>query len=170
MHIKKVCKLCIDIEMLVITVLLMVSERTGIVKTSIVLHMFLGVVLFVLFIIHNILNLSWWAGIGKGTYSVQGGSVLLLITLTSVLGYSLKTAVGMSTFIMTFAALTGAVSHIIIGGTVNVTALVVCVIAALVGARASVLFANKVDAQKQNRVTGVALCGLGAVLALVNWL
>ena len=43
-------------------------------------------------------------------------------------------------------------------------------IAALVGARASALFANKVDAKKQNRVTGVALCGLGAVLALVNWL
>ena len=95
-----------------------------------------------------------------------GGGVLLLITLTSVLGYSLKTAVGTSTF----TALTGAVSHVIIGGTVNVTALVVCVIAALIGARASALFANKVDAKKQNRVTGVALCGLGAVLALVNWL
>lgn len=102
-----------------------------------------------------------------------GGGVLLLITLTSVLGYSLKTAVGTSTFIMTFTALTaltGAVSHVIIGGTVNVTALVVCVIAALIGARVSALFANKVDAKKQNRVTGVALCGLGAVLALVNWL
>ena len=61
MRIKKVCKLCIDIGMLVITVLLMALERTGIVKTSIVFHMFLGVVLFVLFIIHNILNLPWWA-------------------------------------------------------------------------------------------------------------
>ena len=69
MRIKKVCKLCIDIGMLVITFLLMALERTGIVKTSIVFHMFLGVVLFVLFIIHNILNLPWWAGIGKGTYS-----------------------------------------------------------------------------------------------------
>lgn len=76
-----------------------------------------------------------------------GGGVLLLITLTSVLGYSLKTAVGTSTFIMTFTALTGAVSHVIIGGTVNVPALVICVVAALVGARASALFANKVDAK-----------------------
>ena len=105
------------------------------------------------------------AGIGTGLAGLSAA-----VVITSVLGYSLKTAVGTSTFIMTFTALTGAVSHIIIGGTVNVTALVVCVIAALVGARASVLFANKVDAQKQNRVTGVALCGLGAVLALVNWL
>ena len=64
MCIKKVCKLCIDIGMLVITLLLMASERTGI-----VLHMFLGAVLFILFTAHNILNLAWWAGIGKGTYS-----------------------------------------------------------------------------------------------------
>ena len=64
MRIKKICKLCIDIGMLVITLLLMASERTGI-----VLHMFLGAALFVLVVAHNILNLAWWAGIGKGTYS-----------------------------------------------------------------------------------------------------
>ena len=64
MRIKKVCKLCIDIGMLVITFLLMASERTGI-----ILHMFLGAALFLLFVGHNILNLAWWAGIGKGTYS-----------------------------------------------------------------------------------------------------
>ena len=60
MRIKKVCKLCIDIGMLVITLLLMASERTGI-----VLHMFLGAALFVLVVAHNILNLAWWAGIGR---------------------------------------------------------------------------------------------------------
>ena len=64
MRIKKICKLCIDIGMLVMTLLLMASERTGI-----VLHMFLGAALFVLVVAHNILNLAWWAGIGKGTYS-----------------------------------------------------------------------------------------------------
>lgn len=64
MRIKKICKLCIDIGMLVITFLLMASERTGI-----VLHMFLGAALFVLVVAHNILNLAWWAGIGKGAYS-----------------------------------------------------------------------------------------------------
>ena len=98
-----------------------------------------------------------------------GGGVLLLITLTSVLGYGLKTAVGTSTFIMTFTALTGAVSHIVIGGMPNMVALVVCVVFALICARTSALFANKVDAKKQNQVTGVALCALGAVLACINW-
>ena len=95
MRIKKVCKLCIDIGMLVITVLLMASERTGI-----VLHMFLGVVLFVLFIIHNILNLSWWAGIGKGTYSrTRRGrtilNVLLLIDFLLVMISGIMYAVGL---------------------------------------------------------------------------
>ena len=95
MRIKKVCKLCIDIGMLVITVLLMVSERTGI-----VLHMFLGVVLFVLFIIHNILNLPWWAGIGKGTYSrTRRGrtilNVLLLIDFLLVMISGIMYAVGL---------------------------------------------------------------------------
>ncbi len=45
-----------------------------------------------------------------------GGGMMLLLILTSVLGYELKTAVGTSVFIMTFTALTGAVSHFAIGG------------------------------------------------------
>lgn len=89
--------------------------------------------------------------------------------LLSVLGYGLKTAVGTSTFIMAFTALTGAVAHIAIGGIPNMTALVLCVAFALIGARASALFANKVDAKKQNQVTGASLCALGVVLACVNW-
>ena len=45
-----------------------------------------------------------------------GGGMMMLLILTSVLGYELKTAVGTSVFIMTFTALTGAVSHFAIGG------------------------------------------------------
>ena len=37
-----------------------------------------------------------------------GGGMMMLLILTSVLGYELKTAVGTSVFIMTFTALTGA--------------------------------------------------------------
>ncbi len=44
-----------------------------------------------------------------------GGGMMMLLLLTSVLGYELKTAVGTSVFIMTFTALTGAVSHFAIG-------------------------------------------------------
>ncbi len=45
-----------------------------------------------------------------------GGGMMMLLILTSVLGYELKTAVGTSVFIMTFTALTGAGSHFAIGG------------------------------------------------------
>ena len=41
-----------------------------------------------------------------------GGGMMMLLILTSVLGYELKTAVGTSVFIMTFTAFTGAVSHL----------------------------------------------------------
>lgn len=44
-----------------------------------------------------------------------GGGMMMLLILTSVLGYELKTAVGTSVFIMTFTALTGAISHFAIG-------------------------------------------------------
>ena len=45
-----------------------------------------------------------------------GGGMMMLLILTSVLGYELKTAVGTSVFIMAFTALTGSVSHFMIGG------------------------------------------------------
>lgn len=95
MRIKKVCKLCIAIGMLVITLLLMASERTGI-----VLHMFLGAALFVLVVAHNILNLAWWAGIGKGTYSRTRWTrtiwnVLLLIDFLLVMISGILYAVGL---------------------------------------------------------------------------
>lgn len=95
MRIKKVCKLCIDIGMLVIALLLMASERTGI-----VLHMFLGAALFVLVVAHNILNLAWWAGIGKGTYSRTRWTrtiwnVLLLIDFLLVMISGILYAVGL---------------------------------------------------------------------------
>ena len=44
-----------------------------------------------------------------------GGGMMMLLILTSVLGYELKTAVGTSVFIMAFTAFTGAASHFAIG-------------------------------------------------------
>ena len=47
--------------------------------------------------------------------------MMMLLVLTSVLGYELKTAVGTSVFIMTFTAFTGAVSHVAIGGGLEIS-------------------------------------------------
>ena len=61
--------------------------------------------------------------------------MMMLLILTSVLGYELKTAVGTSVFIMTFTALTGAISHFSISGALpDLTALVLCVFFTLLGA------------------------------------
>lgn len=43
-----------------------------------------------------------------------GGGMMMLLILTSVLGYELKTAVDTSVFIMTFTALTGYVKCTIV--------------------------------------------------------
>lgn len=99
-----------------------------------------------------------------------GGGMMMLLILTSVLGYELKTAVGTSVFIMAFTAFTGAASHMVIGGFPDVTALIVCVAATLAGARGSALFANKAAPEKLNRITGIVLAVLGLAMIIVKFL
>ena len=92
-----------------------------------------------------------------------GGGMMMLLILTSVLGYELKTAVGTSVFIMTFTALTGAVSHFTIGGAPDWTVFILCVLFTLLWARIAAVFANKADAKTLNRATGIVLVVLGIV-------
>ncbi len=99
-----------------------------------------------------------------------GGGMMMLLLLTGVLGYELKTAVGTSVFIMTFTALTGAVSHFVIGGMPDIRCLVFCVISTLLWARIAALFANKASAVTLNRMTGVVLAVLGAAILFVNYM
>ncbi len=97
-----------------------------------------------------------------------GGGMMMLLILTSVLGYELKTAVGTSVFIMTFTALTGAISHFSIGGIPDVPALVFCVLSTLLFARIAAKFANKAEPKVLNRATGIVLSLIGVVILLVN--
>lgn len=93
-----------------------------------------------------------------------GGGMMMLLILTSVLGYELKTAVGTSVFIMTFTALTGALSHFAIGGAPDWTVFILCVVFTLLWARIAARFANKATPATLNRVTGVILVILGIVV------
>ena len=95
-----------------------------------------------------------------------GGGMMMLLILTSVLGYELKTAVGTSVFIMAFTALTGAVSHFAIGGAPDWTVFALCVVFTLLWARIAAVFANKAEPKTLNRATGVVLVVLGAVVML----
>ena len=99
-----------------------------------------------------------------------GGGMMMLLVLTSVLGYELKTAVGTSVFIMTFTALTGSVSHFAIGGMPDLWCLLFCIISTLLWARIAAKLANKAAPETLNRMTGVVLAVLGAAIMIVNYL
>ncbi len=100
-----------------------------------------------------------------------GGGIMMLILLTSVLGYELKTAVGTSVFIMTFTALFGSVSHFSLQGVIPdpfvfITCITSTLIFALLGAR----FANKSEPKRLNRATGIVLSTLGIFMIVAEQL
>lgn len=99
-----------------------------------------------------------------------GGGMMMLLILTSVLNYELKTAVGTSVFIMTFTALTGAVSHFMIDGTPDLLVWILCIIFTLIWARIASVFANKAEPKNLNRATGIVLVILGVVIMVFNLL
>lgn len=97
-----------------------------------------------------------------------GGGMMMLLVLTSFLGYELKTAVGTSVFIMSFTAFTGAISHFAIDGIPDISCLIFCVLSTLLWARIASKFANKASAKTLNRITGVVLVILGIVIMGTN--
>lgn len=100
-----------------------------------------------------------------------GGGMMMLLMLTSILGYELKTAVGTSVFIMSFTAFTGAVSHFSISGSLpDIPALILCILFTLIGARVAARFANKAPAKTLNRATGVVLSVLGIAMVAVKYI
>lgn len=99
-----------------------------------------------------------------------GGGMMMLLILTSVLGYELKTAVGTSVFIMSFTALTGAVSHFVIGEMPDFLLLALCVAFTLLWAQIAAKLANKASPIVLNRTVGVVLAVLGVAILSVNYL
>lgn len=93
-----------------------------------------------------------------------GGGMMMLLLLTGIMGYELKTAVGTSVFIMSFTALTGSLSHFAIGGAPDWVPFVLCILFTLIFARIAAKIANKASAKVLNRATGVILVLLGAVV------
>ena len=97
-----------------------------------------------------------------------GGGMMLLLVLTSFLGYPMHLAVGTSVFIMAFTALTGGISHFVIGGLPDVICLVLCVVFTLLWARIAAKIANKANAKTLNRVVGVVMIVTSVVILAVN--
>lgn len=102
-----------------------------------------------------------------------GGGMMMLMVLTMLLGYELKTAVGTSVFVMTFSALTGAISHFALGDTPPIRLLIfrlliLCMIFTLIWAQASAKIAARSSPLALNRWTGMILTSLGTLLLVVN--
>jgi len=93
-----------------------------------------------------------------------GGGMMMLLILTMILGYDLKTAVGTSVFIMAFTALTGAASHFWIDGLPPLAPWLLCVFFTLLWAQIAAKIANKASPIVLNRLTGVVLVILGVVV------
>ncbi len=109
--------------------------------------------------------------IGFGTGFVgTGGGMMMLIVFTVFLGMDLKTAVGTSTFIMTFTALIASVSHILIHPAILLEkwdVMLLCMAVATAASLLSARFANRVASRTVGLVTGFVLTVLGGLMLLL---
>ena len=119
------------------------------------------------------ISLFFGLTIGFGTGFVgTGGGMMMLVVFTAFLGMERKTAVGTSTFIMTFTALIASVSHIIIHPAIILErwdALLICIIVATVASLVSSQFANRVKNRTVGLVTGAVLTVLGAAMLILYY-
>ena len=120
-----------------------------------------------------ILSLVCGIPIGFGTGFVgSGGGMTMLIVLSALFGMELKTAVGTSTFIMTFTALIASVSHIMIHPAIvfeKWDVMLVCILVATAASLVSARFANRVKNRTVGLVTGVVLTILGITMIILNY-
>lgn len=111
--------------------------------------------------------------IGFGTGFVgTGGGMMMLVVFTAFLGMELKTAVGTSTFIMTFTALIASVSHMLIHPAIlseKGSVMLFCIVVATISGLVSAQFANRVKSRTVGLVTGVVLTTLGAAMLILNY-
>lgn len=100
--------------------------------------------------------LSFLIGAECGFMGSAGGMMMLMV-LTLVLGMNTKLAVGTGSVVMTLVALTGAVSHLMMGAKVELLPAVVITVACTAGALGSAKFANRVEEKVMSRCAGVIL-------------
>lgn len=109
-------------------------------------------------------------GFGTGFFG-SGGGMMMLIVFTAMLGYDRKSAVGTSTFIMTFTALIASVSHILIEPTILFECwdfLLISIVVATAFSLISARFANRVKGKVVGYVTGAILLVLGLLMIVIN--
>ena len=120
-----------------------------------------------------LISLFFGLTIGFGTGFVgTGGGMMMLIVFTAFLGMELKTAVGTSTFIMTFTALIASASHIFIHPAIVLEkwdVMLLCIVIATASSLVSARFANRVKNRTVGLVTGAVLTVLGGAMLILNY-
>lgn len=110
---KKKFRIVIDITMTIILIILM-----GYYITDNKIHEILGITLFVLFIVHNMLNIKWYKSIFKGKYNFQRIfhiiiDLLLLITMFGMIVSAMAISTNVFNFINTPTIILGRKLHMI---------------------------------------------------------
>lgn len=120
-----------------------------------------------------IVSLFFGLTIGFGTgFFGSGGGMMMLIVFTAMLGYDRRTAVGTSTFIMTFTALIASVSHIMMEPAIILECwdyLLLSIVCATFFSLVSARFANRVNAKAVGYVTGAILLVLGLCMLGIQY-
>jgi hypothetical protein len=110
-------------------------------------------------------------GFGAG-FVGTGGGMMMLVVFTVFLGMELKTAVGTSTFIMTFTALIAAVAHIVIHPAIVMEKwgiMLLCIIVTTISSLVSARFANRVSNRTVGLATGAVLTVLGGAMLILTY-
>ena len=119
------------------------------------------------------ISLFFGLTIGFGTGFVgTGGGMMMLVVFTAFLGMELKTAVGTSTFIMTFTALIASVSHILIHPAILLEkwdVMLLCIVVATAASLISARFANRAKNRTVGLATGAVLTILGGAMLVLNF-
>ena len=109
-------------------------------------------------------GVSAWTYKKNKNIDIRHGVIMLISVLIFTLVGSFVSSLVPNGTIMTFTALTGAVSHFYIGGKPNLPIMIACVISTLVFAQLGAKWANSANVKMLNRVTGILLCVLGMVM------
>jgi hypothetical protein len=106
MNSKIVCKIFIDIAMTVLLLILMANHLTGY-----VLHEWIGVAIYILFITHHILNIHWFKNLFRGKHTLL--RILLVIVnaliFLAMVGLMISGII-LSQYIFTFFNIRGGIS------------------------------------------------------------
>ena len=119
----------------------------------------------------RLLTLLGGAGIGivcgfQGT----GGGMMLLFVLTVIMQFNFRTAVGTSVFIMTFTALIGGITHVMVNGWPDLVLLLICCPCTAIFAGIASKIANRKSERFLGLTIGVVVTISAALMLLMNLL